>query len=246
MKVQLNEIIDNDLSMSSFSVPSLSKGYNHVRKFMIQANKNQSNTSMVYKETLKTMLILFGKLTYIDSENKIVNVKCLHSNPERTIAKLKQENNIILPIVSISQTISEDDSNRIRYNNLLVQESVWDEEKQRAFRVVSLAPKATNILYSINVWSKFKSDMDQIVEQIRSDFNPGKTIPTKFNKNTKAFLATEEDIGSIEAVEREDRILKKTFSISVETYIPSPKYLITSSGKIESINADIYPVSGSC
>jgi hypothetical protein len=42
-----------------------------------------------------------GNLAYIDSELNVVRVKCVHANPERTIAKLKQENNIILPIISI-------------------------------------------------------------------------------------------------------------------------------------------------
>jgi hypothetical protein len=246
MKIKINEVIDNTLDLSSYSVPSLGKGFTHIRNFILQASRSQSNTSMVYRETLKTMLIIFGKLTYFDSENKIVRVQCLHANPERSVAKLKQENNIILPIISVSQNTSEDDSVRIRYNNLVVQEKIWDEEKQRAFRVVSLAPKATNILYSVNVWAKYKSDMDQLVEQIRSEFNPGKVVPTKFNKYTKAFLDREEDMGSIQAVEREDRILKKAFNITVETYIPSPKFLITSSGKIEHFNSEIYPVSGTC
>ena len=61
-------------------------------------------------------------------------------------------------------------------------EKVWDEDQQRALRVISLAPRPVTGSYDINIWSKYKSDSDQLSEQIRLLFNPsmvvssGKTI----------------------------------------------------------------------
>jgi len=40
-------------------------------------------------------------------------------------------------------------------------------------------------------------------------------------------------VGSMTAITKEDRILKKTLNIVLRTYIPSPKFLITSTGEIE-------------
>ena len=69
---------------------------------IVASERTQNNISLVYKESLRAMIRIFNELFYINSESRIVNIKCVHANPERTIAKLKQENNIILPIVSIA------------------------------------------------------------------------------------------------------------------------------------------------
>jgi hypothetical protein len=83
------------------------------------------------------------------------------------------------------------------------------------------------------------ADMDQILEQIRLKFNPEMNVPTKFSTIAKAFLDTEEDLGSVTAGDKEDRIIKKTFNIVFRTYVPNPKFLVTSTGKIEEFNTEI-------
>ena len=55
----------------------------------------------------------------------------------------------------------------------------------------------------------------------------------------KAFLETEEDVGSVTAGDKEDRIIKKTFNIVFRTYVPNPKFLVTSTGKIEEFNTEV-------
>jgi hypothetical protein len=75
--------------------------------------------------------------------------------------------------------------------------------------------------------------MDQIREYIISIFNPDIEIQTKHNGKIKSFILNESDVEQAEASDKDDRILKKTFSIVVQTYIPNPKFLYTSTGKIE-------------
>jgi hypothetical protein len=77
------------------------------------------------------------------------------------------------------------------------------------------------------------SDLDQMLEQIRLKFNPEMQVPTEFSTLAKAFLESEEDVGSVTGADKEDRVLKKTLNIVLRTYIPSPKFLYTSTGEIE-------------
>jgi hypothetical protein len=103
----------------------------------------------------------------------------------------------------------------------------------RAIRIVSLAPRPVNIKYQVNVWCKYMADMDQILEQIRLKFNPEMDIYTTYSTLAKASVDSEEAVGSMSAKDKEDRVIKKTLNVTLKTYIPSPKFLITSTGQIE-------------
>tara|TARA_R110002074_G_scaffold193813_2_gene359796 strand:- start:832 stop:1569 length:738 start_codon:yes stop_codon:yes gene_type:complete len=204
-----------------------------VRKEIYKMTKARSNVSFVYKESLRSMITSFNDVGYISSEDKWTDIKCIHANAERAVAKLKQENNIILPILSIGQTVSDNDTERQKTESLLVNEKYWDKEKNRAIRILSLAPRAVNVRYQLNIWAKYMADMDQILEQVRLKFNPEMQVPTEFSTLAKAFLESEEEVGQVTVSDKEDRILKKTMNIVLRTYIPSPKFLYTSTGKIE-------------
>tara|TARA_Y100000310_G_scaffold343674_1_gene452408 strand:- start:1396 stop:2427 length:1032 start_codon:yes stop_codon:yes gene_type:complete len=215
----------------------------NVRLLLRQINKIQKQSALqvgttIYKQTLREMIFLFGSLQYLNSENALIDIKCVHANPERTVAKLNQDNNIILPIISINQNMTTTAEKRQRYSETLVHEVVWDDVKQRAQRVISIPPRAVDIGYEVNVWAKYKEDMDQIVEQIRSKFNPGLIVPTKNNKITEAFITEERDDGEVVAGDREDRILRKAFVVSIETYLPATRFLYTNTGKIEEFNLE--------
>ena len=203
-----------------------------VRKVIYKMTKAKDNISFIYRESLRSMIASFNDVGYINSEDKWTNVKSIHANAERAIAKLKQENNIILPIISIGQTVSDNDTERQKTESLLVNEKYWDKKKHRAIRVLSLAPRAVNVRYQINVWCKYMADMDQILEQIRLKFNPEMQVPTEFSTLAKAYMDSEEDVGSVTGADKEDRILKKTMNIVLRTYIPSPKFMYTSTGEI--------------
>ena len=63
-------------------------------------------------------------------------------------------------------------------------------------------------------------------------------VPTEFSTLAKAYLDSEEDVGQVAVTDKEDRILKKTLSVVLRTYIPSPKFLVTSTGEIEEFKID--------
>jgi len=210
-----------------------------VRKKIFTMTRSQNNISFVYKNLLRAMIASFNDVGYISSEDKFLYVKCIHANAERAVAKLKQDNNIILPIISIAQTISDNDDTRRRSESILVHEKFWDVEKNRAIRVLSLAPRAVNIHYQVNIWTKYMADMDQILEQIRIKFNPEMEVPTQQGTLTKGLIESEEDVGQITVADKEDRVLKKTINITVRTYVPNPKFLVTSTGKIEKFKINI-------
>jgi hypothetical protein len=70
----------------------------------------------VYRENLRAMLNEFGSLYYIDGNNNKVNVKCVYGNPERIAGRLKSDNNLILPMVTIVESQTINDDTRRRYN----------------------------------------------------------------------------------------------------------------------------------
>jgi hypothetical protein len=210
-----------------------------VRAKIFKMTQAKSNISFVYRESLRSMIASFNDIGHFDSEEKFIDIKCIHGNAERAIAKLKQENSIILPMLSIAQTVSDNDDERRRYESLLVHEKYWDEEKHRAVRILSLAPRPVNVRYQLNIWCKYMSDMDQILEQVRLKFNPEMNVPTEQSTMAKAFLETEEAIGSMTANDKDDRVIKKTMNIVLRTYIPSPKFLVTSTGEIEEFKIEI-------
>jgi hypothetical protein len=208
------------------------------RNLIYERTTKVNNIPMFYREALRFMISKLGTLAYIDSETNLVDVKCVHANPERTIAKLKQENNIILPIISINQNSSSNADARRRYSPNIVAESFWSEEKKRAFRVISLAPRAVDIEYGINIWAKYKANLDQIVEQIRLLFNPHLVIKNSYTNVAQAFIEQESDNSTFETSDRQDRIIRRTFTIKLEGYVPNPKFLVTSTGELEQFNAD--------
>lgn len=196
-------------------------------------------TDYVMKDTLRYLIGAFGNFHYIDRNNNSIKVKSFHANQERAIAKSIVGDNITLPVISISELNISPNEERRRYGPLLVHEAYWHKRQQRAIRTLSLSPKPVDINYNINIWTKYKQDLDQLREQIFLLFNPDLEIKTKQSNITKAFILSESDVEQAEAEDAADRILKKTISIKVETYIPSPKFLYTSTGKIEKFNYQI-------
>jgi len=208
------------------------------RNLIIMRTTKYNNIPLFYRESLRYMISKLGTLGYIDSETHLIDIKCIHANPERTIAKLKQENNIILPIISINQNSSDNADNRRRNSPILLNESFWSEEKKRAFRIISLAPRAVDIEYGINIWAKYKANLDQIVEQIRLMFNPHLIVKNSYTNVAQAYIDQESDNSTFETSDRQDRIIRRTFTVKLEGYIPNPKFLVTSTGEIEEINAE--------
>lgn len=186
----------------------------------------------VYKESLRSMLHIFGDVYYLDGNGNRVKVNCSHGNPERVAGRLKADNTLILPMLTIVETQTDSDPERMRYQNL-INEAGWDPEKRRAIRLLSLPPRPINITYEVNIWAKYKADMDMIRSGIFSLFSPDINIETQYSVHNKAFINSEREVGSATATDTGDRILQKAISITLETYIPSPKFFFTNTGEIK-------------
>ena len=189
----------------------------------------------VYKESLRQMIATFGNLYYIDGNGNRIKVDCAHGNAERIAGRLKSDNNIVLPFITVSEVDSSRDAKRERYSPLLMHEVHWDNQKRRATRVLSLAPRAVNITYEVNLWCKYKADLDMLRSGIFSLFNPELVVPTNHCKDTRAYIDRERSIGSVIASDTKDRVLQKTIEIVLQTYIPSPKFFFTNTGEISDI-----------
>tara|TARA_R110000868_G_scaffold13711_3_gene63589 strand:- start:18069 stop:18785 length:717 start_codon:yes stop_codon:yes gene_type:complete len=211
--------------------------------------KSKLSTGMfihkTHKEILRKLISTFGSLYYMDGNNTPIKIKCFHANPERAISKFFSGKNITLPVLTISETLTAPDEARRRYSPILVHEKYWDSNKTRAIRVLSLSPRPVNITYNINIWTKYKQDMDQIRETIFFLFNPDLEVDTKQSSITKAFINAESEASRVEVPDAEDRLIKKSIAITVETYIPSPKFLYTSTGMIETYNYEVEIENGS-
>jgi len=209
-----------------------------IKRELLDLYRKENDISKVYRETLRGVIHLFSDLFVIDSDDNLTKTSCMHGHPERVIAKLKQESNIILPVVTVTQSTSDNDDDRRKFTPILVNERYWDTDKHRAYRVLSFAPRPININYSINFWTKYMADMDQLLEQSRLKFNPDAVVNTQFSTKTKAFIVSEDDNSDLTPGDTAERILRKTLNISAEGYIPSPKFLYSSTGKIEKLRAE--------
>jgi hypothetical protein len=205
--------------------------------------KSDNSTGMyvqkIYKDTLRNLINIFGNSYYIDRDGNSVKIKCFHANQERAVAKSTLGDNITLPVITIAENNSSNNDNRRRYYPILIHDKYWHKKKNRAIRILSMAPRPIDIKYTINIWSKYKEDLDQIREFVIGLFNPDLEINTKQSNITKAYFDSESDIERSEANDQEDRILKKSITIKVETYVENPKFLYTSTGKIEQLNYEL-------
>ena len=192
----------------------------------------------VYKESLRQMISTFGNLYYIDGNGNRIRVDCAHGNAERIAGRLKSDNNIVLPFITVSEVNSARDTKRERYSPLLIHDKYWDNQNKRAVRVLSLAPRAVDITYEINIWCKYKADLDMLRSGVFSLFNPELVVPTNHCKDTRAFIERERSIGSVIASDTKDRVLQKTIEVVLKTYIPSPRFFFTNTGEINEFNFD--------
>jgi len=210
------------------------------KQFIREATDSATLSPFVYKEVIRSLIASFGTLHYLDGDNQLINITAVHSAPERAVAKKFQENNMILPILTVHQLGARSDENKRRYENVLIQTSNWNESIQRAERVISHADVPVSITYSVNLWTKYMEDMDQLSQNIRVRFNPSMTLVTPFTDNLKVFLKDESNNSTLVEGDREDRLIRKSFSVEAEFYIPSPKFKVTSTGRIEKIVSNIW------
>ena len=98
-----------------------------VRELIQKSDSSRVHISFIYKELLRSMIFNFSQFSVVNDEEQLTPVKTIHANPERAIAKITQETNLILPIISISQPKTKRDNKRQKYKPLVVSEKYWDE-----------------------------------------------------------------------------------------------------------------------
>ena len=210
------------------------------RSYLLEATKNSTLSPFVYKDILRALLVSFGNIHFINGENKLVRVKAVHGNPERTIAKLTQEDNIVLPIITINQEVTKDDVTKRRFDDVIIHKTEWNQDKQRAERIIGVADVPVKMVFNLNLWCKYMEDIDQIAQSLRLKFNPGVLLKTPVSGGIKTFLVSETNKSSTVTGDREDRILRKSFALEVEAFIPSPKFKITSTGRLEKVVSELW------
>jgi hypothetical protein len=197
------------------------------------------NIKTTYYWTLKQLLHLFGNIYYTDSNNNMIKISCVNGKQERQIGKMFRDSTLTLPYITITESVTDNNDERRRYNPVLVNEKFWDKDSMTAKRLLSLAPRPIDLSYDINIWTKYAEDMDTIRWTIYNMFNPDLEIRTPQNDFAKAFIVGDTDRGSFEAEDTKDRVLRRTITILVETYLQSPKFLYTNTGSIEQFNVEV-------
>ena len=213
-------------------------GQEYLLNLMMKMDKKSALPLNGYKEIVRFLINEFDQLPYLNDELETVLCKCRYGNPERTIAKLNEHDNMIVPLITVSQNSIVEDSTRQRFFPVIMHTTYWNDDTQRAERIISYCDRPVTVQYNINIWAKYIEDMDQLSQQVRLRFNPSIQLRTKFRKDSKAFLVSETNNFNFTVGDKEDRLVRKTFTVSVETYVRSPKFKVTSTGQIEEVNLD--------
>ena len=208
------------------------------RQLFERENKNFRSMEF-YRLTSKRLLSLFSDVQIVGEDNEIHDVACWYANYERAIAKIFESRNLTLPCMTIAIADTEQDLDRRRPNFDCEFWTVHDAKRRRYIRVASLAPQAVNITYQINLWSRYVEDMNQLLESILNKFHPSLRVETDFMTNAMAFITAISDNSQVEAPDEQDRVIRKTITFNVETYLPSRKYQIQSNGDITAMNFDV-------
>ena len=189
-----------------------------------------------YREHVQFLIRKLSALKIVDFEEKAnQDISVFYSHPERAVAKIHEDRNLVLPVISVALDDIDEDPDRRRTDINLVIDTVWDKAAQRAKRIVSTAPKPVRLSLMIHVWAKYVEDMNQIMESLQLMFNPAMDMVTKYSEVTQAYISGISDNSSVVVGDREDRVIRKSVQITADTYIPNKKFLYTSTGKIKEI-----------
>ena len=210
-----------------------------IKKEIFERENKNFRTLDFYRLLVKQMLSSFSDAQIISVEGDVNPVPVWYANYERAIAKIFEDRNLKIPAMTVALSETEEDLARRRPNFDIEFWTIKDVAAGRATRVASLAPKAVNVSFLVNIWTRYVEDMNQIMEYIQQKFHPHLSVDTDFDDNACAFLTGISENSVLDAPDREDRIIRKTVTFSIETYMPSRQYLIQSNGDIEILNYEV-------
>ena len=213
----------------------LSNVFDIKRQIFDRENKNFRSLSF-YRDTSKELLGLFSDAQILGEDLEIASVPVFYANPERAIAKLFKTRNLTLPVITLAISDTEQATDRRRPNYDIEYWTVKDHKRNRFTRVASLAPVAVNVSYQLHLWTRYVEDMNQLLEYVMQKFRPHLRVETDFMINACAFITAVGDNSTLTVGDRQDRIIRKTITFSVETYMPTRQYMIQSNGEIKEMN----------
>mgnify|MGYP003147823140 FL=1 len=210
-----------------------------IKRQLFERESKNFRSQEFYRATSKQLLSEFSDAQIVGEDNEVHDVAVWYANYERAIAKIFESRNLTLPCMTIGIADTEQDLARRRPNFDVEFWTVQNKKTRRHTRVASLAPQAVNVSYQLHLWSRYVEDMNQLLEYVLSKFHPFLRVETNFMTNACAFITAISDNSEVEAPDEKDRVLKKTITFNVETYLPSRKYQIQSNGDITSMNYEV-------
>lgn len=208
------------------------------RQIFERENKNFRSLEF-YRKTSRELLNTFSDAQIIGSDNEIQPVTVSYANYERAIAMLFKTRNLTLPQMTLAISDTVEDFERRKPNTDIEFWTIRDKKSMRYTRVAAMSPKAVKVSYQLNLWARYVEDMNQLIEYVMNKFRPQLRVGTDFLTNAPAFITAISDNSTLTVPDREDRIIKKTVTFEVETWMPTRKYMIQSNGAIREMRYDV-------
>lgn len=191
--------------------------------------------------TDEAILDLFSNVCVIDEDAKAWAIPIILGPPEKAVAAVVQTNvrkdetlvvdRLKLPLLALTQKGVDYDLNRYTYHMAinrfpredgkpgLVMKEKYDRDT--VFGVARGIP--VNISYTLTAWTKYREDMNQILEQILTKFSH-----TAYIRVTGVPWEVMVKLDSIanninnEVGDKDIMVIKYEFNITTQTYIPQP------------------------
>ena len=208
------------------------------RQIFERENKNFRSLEF-YRKTSRELLNIFSDAQILGSDNEIQSVNVSYANYERAIAMLFKTRNLTLPQMTLAISDTVEDFERRKPNTDIEFWTIHDKKRMRYTRVAAMSPKAVKVSYQLNLWSRYVEDMNQLIEYVMGKFRPQLRVGTDFITNAPAFITSISDNSTLAVPDREDRIIKKTVTFEVQTWMPTRQYMIQSNGTIREMRYDI-------
>jgi len=183
---------------------------------------------------------LLGDLKVLKGDDSVVEVTLMYANPERAVAKIVDGRNVTLPLMSLQFDGIEIDTGRRKPLENLVERKYWDRDKQRAVRLMALAPVASTLRYVVNVWGKYIEEVNQLTEQLILKFRPNLPVDIHPEEVYQAFIVDVGEATNLTAHDREDRVVRRTVRFQIEAYVPGDVFRFTNTGEIEAMKFEVY------
>jgi len=213
--------------------------YAKIQKDIKAFDESHPATTDFYRNYTKSLMDRLV-IEVVDAEDKRSTVPIMYANPERAISKVKEDQTLQLPLISVAIGDIEENLRARRPDLQLTHYKFFDVEKQRAYRILKKTSKAVSLQFQITFWAKYTEDINQMVESLQLLFMPSMVLKTEHEQSTKAFLLDILDMSSVQAGDKQDRTLRKRATVRVEGYIPGREYLYSNTGRIkEFINTEI-------